>query len=105
MIELLLRHGANHLEPDPRTGVLPLHWAAGAGRDVAGVAALLAAHTTAYQHEFNHSQSDQCAEVLLNEREPKDGATALHWACCGVRSSVRVISSGSREDDCAAAAG
>jgi len=80
-LELLLQHGANHLEHDPN-GVMPLHWAAGSGHP--GIQALLEAHCTAYDPFFT-GESDKCAEVILNERGAKDGATPLHWACCGVR--------------------
>ena len=82
-VPLLLQHGANHLEYDAQ-GLVPLFWAAGAGH-VEAVDALLLAHTSAYNDDATLlSLEEKCARVLLNERAPRDGATVLHWAACGI---------------------
>jgi hypothetical protein len=76
-IPLMLEHGANPLEYD-KHGVTPLFWAAGTG-NLNGFQALL--RSISLEHEYGES----VLNALDCEREPKDGATALHWACCGVR--------------------
>lgn len=86
-IPLLLAHGANHLEYD-RHGIVPLFWAAGLGQETA-TQALWDAHASAYadDDQYDTVSPDHpalLAQVLFQEREPHDGATVLHWACCGV---------------------
>lgn len=73
MVQLLLQHGANHLEDD-HYGASLLHWAAGTGNQF-GVQALL-----------NASKHDgySIPDTILNDHVAKDGATPLHWAAAGV---------------------
>jgi Ankyrin repeats (3 copies) len=75
-IPLMLKHGANPLEED-KHGVSPLFWAAGRS-NVAGFQSLV--KSISKEHDYGEVIHD----LLDMEREPKDGATALHWACCGV---------------------
>lgn len=76
-VELLLSHGANHLEPD-RHGASPLSWACGRG-NLEAVKALLESKSQSY-----HDLACPEAEVILSTQNPKDGATPLHWAACGI---------------------
>ena len=76
-VELLLGHGANHLEPD-RHGASPLSWACGRG-NLYGVKALLKSKSQSYRDSACPE-----AEIVLSTQNPKDGATPLHWAACGI---------------------
>lgn len=75
LIPTLLLHGANPLECDSH-GVAPFLYAAGSG-DLGGFQALADVTRTEHGHA-------SMLETLDCEREPRYGATALHWACCGV---------------------
>lgn len=76
-VELLLSHGANHLEPD-RHGASPLAWACGRG-NLPAVKFLLKLKSQSYR-----DLACPEAEVVLSTQNPKDGATPLHWAACGI---------------------
>ena len=76
-VELLLSHGANHLEPD-RHGASPLAWACGRG-NLPAVNSLLKVKSQSYR-----DLACPEAEVVLSTQNPKDGATPLHWAACGI---------------------
>ena len=80
MIELQVKHGANHLEHD-RHGVSPLHWAAGTG-NVRGTNAILEAY---FHSRPGGDYKDKYADIILEEQGAKDGATPMHWASCGIR--------------------
>ena len=73
MVELLLSHGANHLEDD-HYGASLLHWAAGTG-NIRAVRALL---------EAKKDDGIPSEEAITTDHIAKDGATALHWAAAGV---------------------
>jgi ankyrin repeat protein len=75
MVELLLLHGANHLEDDHH-GASLLHWAAGTG-NLRAVRALLKA---------GQEDGTPVHDVIASDQVAKDGATVLHWAACGVTS-------------------
>jgi hypothetical protein len=90
LIHLMLRHGANPLEYDQH-GIVPLFWAAGRG-DLEGFQSLLA--STAIEHDYG----DSIYDTVDLEREPKQGATALHWASCGM--SKDYIGTGGSFDVC-----
>ena len=90
MIPLMLRHGANPLEYDNH-GIIPLFWAAGTG-NINAFQVLL--ESIAIEHEYG----DSIYDALAMEREPKDGATALHWACCGI--STEFVGEGGSFDVC-----
>ena len=75
MVELLLSHGANHLEDDHH-GASLLHWAAGTG-NMKAVQALVQA---------GQDDGIPIHDVIATDRVAKDGATVLHWAACGVTS-------------------
>lgn len=75
-IPLLLHHGANPFEYD-KQGFLPFHWAAGTG-NLIGVQALF------YAEEGAKDNDSFIVDIMDNSREPKEGATPFHWACCGV---------------------
>lgn len=72
-IQLLIHHGANYKETDSH-GVTPLHLAAGMG-NCQGVGAILAAM---------EEEGSSTVDKILNDISAKDGATAFHWACCGI---------------------
>jgi hypothetical protein len=80
MVKLLVAHGANHLEKDAH-GVLPLYWAAGTG-NVEGVEALVRAHIA--DMPPGNNEVDKFVDLMLNKSGAKNGATPLHWACCGI---------------------
>ncbi|CAB9520521.1 Ankyrin Repeat [Seminavis robusta] len=88
MTELLLSHGANHLEDDHH-GASLLHWAAGTG-NLRAVQALL--------REGQHD-GIPAKEVIATDRVAKDGATVLHWAACGV-SPLGTFGNGGHVDIC-----
>jgi ankyrin repeat protein len=90
MIPLMLKHGANPLEYDNH-GIIPLFWAAGTG-NINAFQVLL--ESIALEHEYG----DSIYDALDIEREPKDGATVLHWACCGV--STEFVGEGGSFDVC-----
>ncbi len=70
----MVRHGSNPFEYDTQ-GAFPCHWATGAG-NLQGVEALL---------EVVSSEADcTMLEAMATAREPKEGATPFHWACCGM---------------------
>ena len=75
--DLLLSHGANYLEPD-RHGASPLAWACSIG-NLSVVKSLL----NAKSHTYRDLDCPE-AEAILSTQNPKDGATPLHWAACGV---------------------
>jgi hypothetical protein len=89
-ISLMLKHGANPLEDDQH-GVSPLFWTAGRS-NVAGFQSLV--KSISKEHDYGEA----IYELLDMEREPKDGATALHWACCGVNRTF--IGTGGSFDIC-----
>lgn len=75
MVDLLLQHGANAIEHD-QFGISGLHWAAATG-NMNGARALL-------KFLVDAGEAEDVAELLMNAKGAKDGATPLHWACCGV---------------------
>lgn len=77
MIPLLVSHGYNPFEYDSH-GIGPLFYAAGTGNQQ-GVKAII----TALQREENEDSSS-IIDIIRNNREPKNGATPFHWACCGM---------------------
>ena len=75
-VELLLSHGANYRDTDDDHN-FALHWASGSG-NLQATKALLDAHV---------GNSDQTAEeVIMYTQAGRDGATPIHWVCCGIRS-------------------
>ena len=72
-----MSHGYNPFEYDSN-GVCPLFYAAGTGNQQ-GVKAII----KAIQREENE-ESSSIVDIIKNNREPKDGATPFHWACCGM---------------------
>jgi len=88
MVELLLTHGANHLEDDHH-GASLLHWAAGTG-NMKAVRALLKA---------GKEDGIPVEEIVLSDHVAKDGATPLHWAATGV-SPYGVFGTGGHVDIC-----
>ncbi len=92
LITLMLKHGANPLEYDNH-GVTPLLWAAGTG-NLVGFQALL--QSVVAEHDYGEESS--VYNALDMEREPKDGATALHWASCGITTAY--VGTGGSFDIC-----
>jgi len=86
MVRLLLQHGANHLETDTYNMVTPLHWAAGTGsvESVNALMDVLQSHVAMPNPTDENDTSLLDTEVILQHRSAKDGATALHWAACGI---------------------
>jgi ankyrin repeat protein len=88
MVELLLSHGANHLEDDHH-GASLLHWAAGTG-NLRAVQALL---------KVGQEDGIPVHDIIDSDQVAKDGATVLHWAACGV-TSQGVFGSGGHLEIC-----
>uniref|UniRef100_A0A7S2EGK5 Ankyrin n=1 Tax=Ditylum brightwellii TaxID=49249 RepID=A0A7S2EGK5_9STRA len=84
MVQLILNHGANPIHIVGRegkgNGVSLLHWSAGVG-NLGATRVLL---ETLLSSSQKRSKRKDMMDLLLNSRGAKDGATPLHWACCGV---------------------
>jgi Ankyrin repeats (3 copies) len=89
-VKVLLAHGSNVFESD-RNHVSPLHWAAGSGQ--AAIVRLIVS-------KLSKEHGVPVGQILLEEREPKQGATALHWACCGIRPGQPIGKSGGSYEVC-----
>ena len=91
-VPTLLESGANPYEYDNQ-GLVPLLWCSGSGH--------LASTQRLFEIEFQdqlqlleqeqdeeqQDQGDLYYRIIDTIRDPKEGATPFHWACCGINNS------------------